>query len=218
VHALQQSLWRAVVLALASASLVALAAGVAQAVRVTPVNGVATSANIAAVRFVTNSASPQTLTCEVATVRNTIPNERTNPNSGGSVITEIWSTSSTYVAAFSECAIGGTRLSGGASDVMTFAWNIIESEDLIAIGLPMPAFTFNDNSGCRITIGNFDVQSMIGVWTDGSPTSRMRITEQAMLGEATSQCRLGTFTRFLFTGTFEVSELATRTPVILEGP
>jgi hypothetical protein len=171
------------------------------------------------VRFVTVSSTPATIECTEARINDTIPNSRTNPNSAGSVVTEVPSTSSTFTASFGRCALNGRALSGGPAGVFTLGWNYFTGGPItrmVGMALPRSAFLFYDNTGCQITIGRTAVQSLVGNWTNGAST--MVFERQSLFADQTLACGLATFDQVRFSGHFTVISNPPLGPAVLVEP
>jgi hypothetical protein len=207
---------RAGLLGLVSLGVVVAVTVTAWATTVTPRGAAFTATNVTNVTFVTNTTPESVIVCTRVTIGDTTPNEVTNGNAGGSVITEVPSTSSSYIASFGGCTLNGRPLSGGAEGIMTFSWNIIGGVPLVTLAMPRRAFHFYDTFGCEITVGRFPVQSVVGRWTNGTGApSRAIFTNQNIVADSTG-CGIPAFTYVKFSGTFNVSEISR--PVVVAIP
>jgi hypothetical protein len=198
-------------------ALLAVAAGPTSATNVTPAGLPLKVENVGTVTFVTRSTPESTIACTGARINLVIPREPTNPNTSGSVITGV-PTESSYIANFSGCTLNGAALSGGAGGGFNIGWNFFGATVPIPVTMSMEplAFRFYNTFGCSILIGNGRVQSMIGRWTNGTPSTAV-FTRQMLIAEATTACGIPTFDRVIFSGTFNVVPQP-GTTVLVEGP
>jgi hypothetical protein len=195
-------------------------AGSARATGVTPEGRSFVAERAEAVVFEIDEAHK--IRCEVATLNDVVPNRITNPNPGGSVITDVPSTSTTRTTLLSGCVLNELVLSGGGS-LVTLSWNdfpfIPEAGrvDIVSVVPEQPGFRFAGRTTCQIVIEPFDAEPIIGRWTNGSPT--VSFERQEMQAEGTPACELPRFDVVRFSGRFTVRANPPSGPIVhVEGP